>query len=70
MDYTIVCPGGLSDDEGAGTVEIFPTEGSGRTSRDNLAWTLAACLDAGNTIGKTFGLIDGDTPIADALKTL
>ena len=70
LDYTIVCPGGLSDETGTGKVEIFPTEGSGRTSRYNLAWCLAACLDLDNTIGKTFGLIDGDTPIDTALKTV
>jgi len=71
LDYTIVCPGSLTDDEGTGKVAISPDlHGRGLTSRENLAETLAQCLDRQNTIGKTFSLLDGDVPLIDALATL
>ena len=71
LDYTIVCPGRLTDDAATGKVAITPNlHGSGLTSRENLAETLALCLDHENTIGKCFSLLDGESPIADALATL
>ncbi len=69
LEWTIVCPGGLTDDQGSGTVEVSRRlQGRGRTSRDNLAATLVACLDEPDTIGKDFSLIDGSTPLIDALR--
>ena len=69
LDYTIVCPGGLTDDEYTGQVAITPdVNGRGLTSRENLAETLALCLDHNNTIGKRFSLLDGETPLPEALQ--
>ncbi|MYB36050.1 MAG: SDR family oxidoreductase [Gammaproteobacteria bacterium] len=71
LDYTIVCPGGLTDEEGTGKVAISPDlHGRGLTSRENLAEALALCLDHESTIGKTFSLLDGDVPLRDALVAL
>ncbi|MDE0691499.1 MAG: SDR family oxidoreductase [Gammaproteobacteria bacterium] len=71
LDYTIVCPGGLTDDEGTGTVAISPDlHGRGLTSRENLAETLALCLDHKNTIGKRFSLLDGEVGVKEALAAL
>jgi len=71
LDYTIVCPGRLTDEPGTGritaTSQLF---GRGHTSRENLAQVLVACLDLDNTIGKRFALLDGDTPLSEALRTL
>ena len=68
LDYTIVCPGGLTDAEATHRVAIeSDLNGSGKTSRENLAEVLARCLDAPNTIGKSFSLLDGDVPVADAI---
>ena len=68
LDYTIVCPGGLTDDEGTDLVSInSELTGRGMTSRENLASTLVACLDDVNTIGQSFSVLDGDTPLAEAL---
>ena len=68
LDWTIVCPGGLRDEEGNGLVsvqsELFL---EGLTSRDNLAASLVSCLELPNTIGKRFSLIEGKTPIKEAL---
>ena len=68
LDWTIVCPGGLRDEEGNGLVsvqsELFL---EGLTTRDNLAASLVSCLELPNTIGKRFSLIEGKTPIEEAL---
>ena len=40
----------------------------GVTTRDNLAATLVACLDLPNTVGKRFSLLEGETPIQEALS--
>ena len=69
LDYTIVCPGGLHDEPGTGRVTVsFETHGNGRTSRDNLAAALIACLELPNTCGKSFSLLDGETPLEEALR--
>ena len=71
LDFTIVCPGGLTDEAGTGTVQVSANcDGRGLTSRENLAEVLAQCLDLDNTIGKCFSLLEGPTPIADALADL
>ncbi len=71
LDYSIVCPGGLTDEPGTERVSVSnELSGRGRTSRENLAATLVACLDYTNTIGKSFSLLDGKTNITDALETL
>ncbi len=71
LDYTIVRPGGLTDDPGTGMVELAPRlEHSGSVPRDDVAAVLLECLGADNTIGKTFDLLSGETPIAEALRSL
>lgn len=71
LDYTIVHPGGLTNDPGTGLVAVAPSLGRyGQVTRDDVAATLLAVLRADNTIGKTFDLLEGDTPIADAVASL
>jgi uncharacterized protein YbjT (DUF2867 family) len=71
LDYTIVRPGTLTDDPGTGRIEIFTDLGHrGRVTRDDVAATLVATLEAPNTIRKLFELFNGDTPIAEALARL
>jgi uncharacterized protein YbjT (DUF2867 family) len=70
LDYTIVRPGSLTDDPGTGRISAGTDIGSGRVSRDDVAATLLAVLDADNTIGKTFVLVAGDTPIEEAMRAL
>jgi hypothetical protein len=38
--------------------------------RDDVAATLLAVLQLDNTIGKTFELLSGETPIEEALRAL
>jgi uncharacterized protein YbjT (DUF2867 family) len=70
LDWTIVRPGGLTDDPGTGRVRAGENIGYGEVTRDDVAATLAAVLAAQNTIGKAFDLLEGDTPIEDAVRAL
>lgn len=71
LDYTIVRPGGLTDDPGTGHVRLYTVAGGrGRVPRDDVAAVLAAVLEAPNSIGSTFELFTGDTPIAAAVAAL
>lgn len=68
LEYTIVCPGGLTDEPGTNRVAVNPDlHGQGRTSRDNLAASLVASIDLKNTIRKSFRLLDGNMPLEEAL---
>jgi uncharacterized protein YbjT (DUF2867 family) len=70
-DWTIVRPGGLTDDPGTGRVAVAASLGrSGSVTRDDVAAVLAACLDEPRTVRATFDVLEGDTPIADALAAL
>jgi uncharacterized protein YbjT (DUF2867 family) len=71
LEYTIVRPGGLTDDAGTGTVDAAEDLGRyGRISRDDVAATLLGCLDEPATIRKGFDLLAGETPIPEALAAL
>ena len=73
LDYTIVRPGGLTDDPGTGLIhaaEQLPVERYGRIPRDDVAATLVACLDEPTTIGRAFDEVSGDTPIGEAVARL
>ena len=71
LDYTVVRPGSLTDDPGTGSVDIAERLGRrGQIPRDDVAAALVAVLDAPNTIGKTFEVLSGTTPIDEAIKAL
>jgi uncharacterized protein YbjT (DUF2867 family) len=67
LDYTVVRPGGLTDDPGTGLVQIAEDTGRGQIPRADVAAVFVACLDTPSTIGQSFDLISGTTPIPDAL---
>jgi len=71
LDYTIVRPGGLTDDPGTGRVRISTELGNtGKIPRDDVAAVLAAVLRTPASIGRTFELFTGDTPIDEAVAAL
>ncbi len=70
LDYTVVRPGGLTDDEGTGLVQVAASTGRGQIPRADVAAVFVACLDDARTIGKSFDLSSGTTPIAEALASL
>jgi uncharacterized protein YbjT (DUF2867 family) len=69
LDWTIVRPGMLTDDPGTGMVQVGDLD-RGSVSRDDVAAVLVGCLDEPRTVGKTFDLLQGETPIAEALAAL
>jgi uncharacterized protein YbjT (DUF2867 family) len=72
LEHTIVRPGRLTDDPGAGTVTAAAAleRGGGEISREDVAAVVAQTLPAPNTIGKAFDVLGGDTPIADAVRAI
>ena len=71
LDYTVVRPGGLTDDPGTGKVEIAERlDHSGRVPRDDVALVLVESITADNTFGKSFDLLGGDAPVAEAVRSL
>ena len=71
LDHTIVRPGMLTDDPGTGKVEVDPERfKSGGVPRDDVAAVIAEVLVADSTIGKTFDLVSGETPVAEAIRSL
>ncbi|KWX24878.1 SDR family oxidoreductase [Mycolicibacterium wolinskyi] len=64
---TIVRPGSLTDEPGTGNVTIAESTGRGSIAREDVARVLLAVLDAPDTAGRTFELIAGSTPIAEAV---
>lgn len=71
LDYTIVRPGGLTEEPGTGLVTAAPTlERGGQVSRDDVAAVLAAVLETPNTVGKAFDLLAGETPVEEAVRAL
>jgi uncharacterized protein YbjT (DUF2867 family) len=70
LDWTIVRPGMLTDDDGTGLVWVGEEERRAPVTRDDVAAVLAGCLDEPRTVRKTFVLLQGETPIAEALASL
>jgi uncharacterized protein YbjT (DUF2867 family) len=70
LSYTIVRPGGLTDDPGTGLVKAGTNLGRGEIPREDVAAVLLAVLEAPSGVGKTFELVSGDTPIEEAIHAL
>ncbi|WP_344899916.1 NAD(P)H-binding protein [Actinomadura meridiana] len=76
LDWTLLRPGVLTDDPGAGTVQltIGHPDGSAvvrfdQVSRDDVAAVLVALLDRRDTARRAYVLVGGDTPIDQALTS-
>lgn len=71
LEYTIVRPGRLTEDEPTGQVDIAKELGRyGEIPRDDVARVLLMTLDSPNTIGRHFEVLSGKTPIEKALRGL
>lgn len=70
LDYTIVRPGGLTDEPGTGLVTVATDVERGSIPREDVAAVLYAVLETPSSIGKTFELISGDTPVEEAVRSL
>ncbi len=71
LDYTIVRPGPLTDEQGTGRIDASTELGRREEiPREDVARTIVAALEKRNTFGKTFEVFAGDTPIEEALDSL
>jgi uncharacterized protein YbjT (DUF2867 family) len=70
LDWTIVRPGSLTNDEGTGLVRAAATVPYGKIPRADVAATIAALLQTGAASRVQFDLVSGDEPIRDALSRM
>ena len=70
LDWTILRPGGLTDDPGTGRVRLEPSVPRGQVPRADVAAVIVALLDDPGTAGAILELVTGDTPIAEAVAQL
>lgn len=70
LAWTIVRPGGLTNDPDTGRVHVAPHVERGKIPRADVAAVLVAVLDDERTAGHVFEVVSGDTPIADAIAAL
>jgi uncharacterized protein YbjT (DUF2867 family) len=71
LDYSIVRPGHLTNEEGTGKIQLKKRfENPGNISRADVAKTLVEVLEDGVMQNQFFEIIDGDTPIEKAIRTV
>jgi uncharacterized protein YbjT (DUF2867 family) len=68
LAWTIIRPGGLTDDPATGLVSLGPDVGRGDVTRADVAAVLAAVLDEPATVGQQWNLVNGDVPVAEAVR--
>lgn len=70
LDWTIVRPGGLTDDPATGSIRVAERTGRGQIPRDDVAAIVVRLVVDGTGVRSQFEVITGDTPVADALAAL
>lgn len=70
LDWTIIRPGGLTNDDGTGQVQVAESTGQGSIPRADVAALVVACLVEGHAVRQQFEAISGDQPITEALADL
>jgi len=67
LEYTIVRPGGLTDDAATGLVTLGDSVERGSIPREDVAAFIVAAIYDPRTIGHAWELVTGDKSIADAI---
>jgi nucleoside-diphosphate-sugar epimerase len=70
LDWTIVRPGGLTNDAGTGMVSVAEKLSHGSIPRADVAAVIAELLQSGRGVRSQFELTSGPTPIAEAVASL
>lgn len=71
LSYAIVQPGGLTDSEYKGKVEVAEKlKKFGKVSRKDVASVLIECLDKDKASNMSFELLEGDEPIESAIHRI
>lgn len=67
LDWTILRPGGLTDDAGTNRVRLAPRVPRGSVTRDDVAAVIVALLEEPRTAGQVLELVGGDWPVDAAV---
>ena len=70
LEWTILRPGPLTDDPGAGRVRVDPTPGQGTVPRDDVAAALARLLHDERAAHRVLYVNGGDRPLDHALDAV
>ncbi|KHE72957.1 SDR family oxidoreductase [Halobacillus sp. BBL2006] len=70
LDYTIIHPGRLNNEDGTGEVEASSKVERGEIPREDVARVILNTLENEATIGKEFQVVSGSTSIEDAIQSL
>ncbi|WP_433959106.1 SDR family oxidoreductase [Cytobacillus horneckiae] len=70
LNYTILRPGGLLNEEPTGKISIGSHIDRSTIPREDVASTILAVLENNNTINQSFDLVSGETPINDAITKI
>lgn len=70
LDFTIIRPENLTNESGIGKVTLGQNLPHKYSSRANVAATVVASLENDNTIKKAFDMMDGDTPVNEAVENI
>ncbi len=66
LDWTIVAPSALTNEEGTGTIDVEADEASD-VPRADVAAVIAAVLADPSTVGRTVSFNSGSTPVVEAI---
>ena len=69
LDWTILRPGRLTDDEGTGLVTLGDSVESGAIPRADVAAVVVAVLDDPRAIGRQWNVVGGQTPVDEAVAS-
>lgn len=67
LDWTILRPGRLTDEPGTGGVDLGESVARDSVTREDVAAVIVALLDEPGTAGKVLNLVNGATPVVEAV---
>lgn len=70
LDYTIVRPGKLLNNQGTGKVKVSESLERASIPREDVASAIVSVLENDNTIGKGFDIVSGNTDIETAVGNI
>lgn len=70
LNYTIIRPGGLVNEPGSGKITAAANLQRATIPREDVASTILAALTEEKTFRRSFDLVAGESPIAEALKNV
>lgn len=68
LDYTILHPGSLTEEDSVGKIKLTGKDESGKVPRIDVAKAVVQAIETPSTIKKEYEFATGDEPIADAIK--